>query len=566
MKKANKVNVVKKNIKIVATVAIFLAVALAAFIVCLFTLDLPMSYDYVVSLADGSPGPGGLPGALRVNMTISSPFFRKLDSAFIYLGDKDVNVLGCFDERGRSKETFLADGVIAAPVPRAGKTTIVYDVPVGLPTKHGNRGAISEDYIVFDGDQAFLLPALFYRYDDVGIRRSVASMSFSFDFPYEFTEIIPYDRIDSPGWCDINSLSKDAFVFGRFSNILETEDGLSVYAPTTGSELMETIGFSELFAYYADLFESKPPKYSVVLLPSDDPEGRVIGGAGTAVTAASFDNSLLRDWQLLSHRMFHAFYDTAAPYVNTHIPPNLWFNEGLSTYYENMAVGALPEPLKSRIGVDVDRQFALIFDQYLYMRIKDPSVYTFAAMDEEQIESDALTEFLHYTMAPLIVKLFIDEATALGAPPEALLKFCLADETSHITSLWAAVELLKDKSQYFCEAYMLGTSIPPLWSLKQYQPSSREVLDALNDIEVILESWWKLEDNSYRVHIVSEKQLAEAISDVDENNIIFLPPEMAGLIRDYCPQVYAILHDYYRQAQDKGIEFGDEDMRSKLLT
>lgn len=535
-----------------------LAAALVAFAVCLFTLDAPMRYDYAVTLADSNTQ------TLRVSMTISSPFFRKVDSAFIYLGDKKVNVLGCFDGRGNDKVTFLSDGIIAAPVSRGGKTTLVYDVPLGLPAKHGNRGAVSGDYVVFDGDQTFLLPAAFYMYDDPGIRRAVSHMGFSFDFPDSWAQIVPFTGIDHPGWSDINALSKNAFVFGKFDCLLETEAGLRVYIPTGGPRA-DTAGFSELYAYYADLFDSVPPQYSVVLLPTDDPKGKIIGGAGTAVTAASFDCNLLRDWQLLSHRMFHAFFDTAVPRVNVHMPPNLWLNEGLSTYYENMAMGALPQPLKTTLGVDIEGQFALIFDQYLYMRIKDPALYSFAAMNESQLKSGALTEFLHYTMAPLIVKWLIDESVKLGNPPEALLTYCLTEETSVIIPFWAALQLLGDKSQDFCETYMAGTSIPPLWDLKQHQPSPQSVLKALNDMEILMESWWKQEDDSYRVHLVTTAQLNAAMSDVDKNEVTFLPPEMADRIRDYCPEVYALLNDYYRQARDKGISFDDKHLRTKLL-
>jgi hypothetical protein len=545
--------------RLIIAAVILLAAGVVVFVVCLFTLDSPMSYDYEVTLADSSTQ------TLRVSMTVSSPFFRKVDSAFIYLGDKNVKVLGCFDENDKLKETFLSDdGIIEAPVSRGGKTSIIYDVPVGMPAKHGDRGAVSEDYIIFDGDQAFLLPALFYVYDDTGIRRSIDRISFTFYFPPDWEEIVPFTRIDNPGWNDVYALSKNAFVFGKFSNILSTDEGLNVYA-LADSAKPETSGFGEMFDYYTDLFGSSPAEFSVVLLPSDDREDKIIGGSGTAVTAASFDYGLLRDWQLLSHRLFHAFYDTAAPYVNVHVPPNLWFNEGLATYYENMAMEALPEPLKSKLGVDVERQFALIFDQYLYMRIKDPFAYTFAAMDEDKMESGALTEFLHYTAAPLIVKSLIDESVKLGNAPDDLLKYCLTEDSSPITPLWAALELLKDDSQKFCESYMLGTGIPPLWYLKDDQPPSQEVLEALNYIEIILESWWKLENSSYQAHVVTGEQLDTAMKDVEETQVLFLPQEAAGLIRNYCPEVYALLNDYYRQAEEKGIEFDDKDLRSKLL-
>ena len=227
-------------------------------------------------------------------------------------------------------------------------------------------------HIIFDGDQAFLLPAPFYIYDDEGIKESVGTIRFTFDIPKDWMKVVPFDRIDNPGWNDIYAIHKNAFVFGMFDKIMETEAGFRVYVPA-GAVHTETSGFKELFAYFVDLFASAPPEYSVVLLPPDNrgervigggdiglTGDRIIGGAGTAVTAASFDYNKLRDWQLLSHRMFHAFYDTTAPYYNAHVPPNVWLNEGLSTYYENMSMGALPEHLKSMLGVDVNGRFALI--------------------------------------------------------------------------------------------------------------------------------------------------------------------------------------------------------------
>ena len=560
----------KYKIKIIIAAATLFVVSAAVFTVCFLTLDAPLNYDYAVSIADGDMQ------SLRVILAVSSSLFSRQDAAYIYLGDKDVNVLGCFDGRGNIKEAFLSDGVIAVPVSRAGKAVLVYEVPVGLPTKHGNRGVISEDYIIFDGDQAFLFPAPFYIYDDESIKRSVGRIKFTFDFPEDWTMIVPFTQIDKPGWSDLYNMQKNAYVFGKFDAVLETETGLRVFVPA-GAAGIETAGFSELFAYYADLFESAPQEYSAVLLPSGEQgkritggsyaglaADRVIGGAGTAVTAASFDSNALSDWKLLSHRMFHAFYDTAAPNVNTHIPPNVWFNEGLSTYYENMAMEALPGSLKSRLGINVERDFALIFNQYLYMRIKDPYAYTFAAMDEAGIESDALTEYLHYTAAPLIVKLLIDQSVKLGKDPDAVLRYCLTENESPITPFWAALEVLGDKSQDFCETYMLGTGIPPLWYLKPYQPSSREVLAALNEIEIRLESWWKLENGSYRAYVVTGGELTQAMSEVSENRVAFLPDEIAGILWDYCPEVYALLNDYYRQARDKGIAFDDKDIRYKL--
>ena len=517
-------------------------------------------FSYNVSLSNISVS------SLNVELTISVPLFSKKEDVFLFLGDKDITVLSCTDSFGNTKETFLSDeGFVTIPVSRGSKITMVYDVGVSMPGKHGNRGVISDTYAVFDGEQAFLLPAEFNLYSEAGVRNSVGKIRLNFDFPKGWAEIVPFRRINNPGWMDIYAITKNAFVFGGFDRILSTPDGLKVYA-LPGQSPEDTSGFSDLFAYYKDLFATAPPKFNIVLLPPDSPGGRVIGGSGTGTVAASFDRDSLRDWQLLSHRLFHAFFDNAAPYVNVHIAPNIWLTEGLATYYENMATGALQEPLKSNLGVDVNRQMALTFNQYLYMRLREPFQYNFAPMDEERLSSAAMTEFLHYTAAPLVVKAFEDESISAGNPPDALLRYCLEESAfeDRYTALAAALELLGEKGVAFCDNYMLGVEIPPLWDLKVYQPSSAEILESLNYIELLLANWQQTENIDYPADIVSEEELKQAMDAVDNSKVPVLSYELDAKIRKYCPELYALIKDYYRRASEQGFDLNDRELRFKL--
>ena len=527
--------------------------------------------------------------SLTIKMSIAIPLFSKKEAVYLFLGDKNISFRSCTDTWGNAKEVFVSEeGFLTIPVSRGSTYNIVYDVIVSLPAKHGGRGAVTDTYVVFDGDQAFLLPAEFNILSDEGVKNSVRRINFIFDFPKNWTRIIPFDRVDNPSWMDIYAITKNAFVIGEFNTIISEENGLKVYAPAMQTAIaaqgvtatqaaaqtqtqiqtmltpVDTSGFLSLYAYYSELFESAPDEFSIVLLPSDS---RIIGGSGTGVVAASFDPDSSKDWQLLSHRMFHAFYDTAAPYINVHAAPNLWLNEGLATYYEKLSMNALNDPLKLRLNADFRTQMALTFSQYLYMRLKEPFQYNFAPMDEDRITSASMTEFLHYTVAPLIVLLFERESVMNhGATPDSLLKYCLDGDAfeARITALEAALDLLGDKGTEFCDSYLLGMEIPPLWYLKAYQPSTEEVLEALNYIEELLASWRVSETPDFSADILSVEELNELMNAPDRSGVPVLSVETDALVKSFCPELHAIIRDYYRRAQQRGFNLDDAELRFKM--
>ena len=121
-------------------------------------------------------------------------------------------------------------------------------------------------------------------------------------------------------------------------------------------------------------------------------------------------------------------FDSRIPTQTFHAAPNLWFYEGLATYYENASMSALPEKQREQLGIRPEWQFQSLFNRYLTIRIKDPALFSFAPMDEALIsESEGRKEFLHYIQAPLVVKLVEDRASELSGQQDAVLHAILAD-------------------------------------------------------------------------------------------------------------------------------------------
>jgi len=422
----------KKKTWIVSAAAI---AALIAGILCFAWIDLPPEAEYSVS-----PGQGQ---SLRVTLKVKASLFGKPGKAVFYTLD-GTDTIEFSLRRGRAAR-------------------LEYDAPLGQMGKHGHRGGITEKYLVFDGGQAFLQPA-------GDLRR----IRLAFDIHQSWIEIAPCRDIKNPGWMDIYCLMQNAFAFGEFQ-LLDSFEGVSVYAL---DDSMDSI--RELCTYYSGLFCSPPEAYSVVLLP---PEDDIVGGAGRPCVAASFDTQALRDWQLLSHRMFHAFFDMRAADPAWYAPPNLWLVEGLATYYENMSMAALQKG-------DPEQLLAVIYAQYLYMRGKYPDAFVFAPMREAEL-SGAQREFLHYTAAPLLAAAFEDASLRAGNTPDALLRFCLeADPPPESPLVFsAAAALLGEEGEDFYRTYCLQAGIPPLTRLEAGMPEGEALADALEYIERVMASW-----------------------------------------------------------------------------
>ena len=416
----------KKRLWMIATAA----AALLGLALAFALIDLPPQAVYTVTQGQGQN--------LRVTLQVKAPLFYQAGPAVFYTPQ---------------------GGALEFPLARCKTAQYTYTVPLAALGKHGHQGLVTQEYLVFDGAQAFLQPAT-----------DVSRIRLVFDLPGP-AAIGPSGEINKPDWIDIYALRQNAYAFGNFSRV-DQYGALAVYALSGAAEP----GIRALYDYYAQLFACRPGLVVILLPPGDD----VIGGAGRDCIAASFDRDAPRDWQLLSHRMFHAFFDAAISEPSYRAPPNLWLLEGLASYYETIS---LDEP---------ERQLAVLYAQYLYMREKYPEAFRLAPMQEaEFLDLPAQTEFLHYTAAPLLVAALEQLSQNEGNAPNSLLRFILSAESppGGLPASEALAALLGESGKQFYRDHCLGTDPPPLGFLEEFMPAGEKLERAQEEIENVLDSW-----------------------------------------------------------------------------
>ena len=211
------------------------------------------------------------------------------------------------------------------------------------------------------------------------------------------------------------------------------------------------------------------------------------GGAGIHSVCATFDETSRRDWELLSHRMFHAYFDSRIPTQTFHAAPNLWFMK-VCDYYENASMSALPEKQREQLGIRPEWQFQSLFNRYLTIRIKDPALFSFAPMDEALIsESEGRKEFLHYIQAPLVVKLVEDRASELSG---GKMRFCTPFWQIRMRTFPARPLIGPLRSRGWRSIQPLvpvGRTIAPVGGGRSSYPEQR-ALDDVADVETMLQA------------------------------------------------------------------------------
>ena len=229
-----------------------------------------------------------------------------------------------------------------------------------------------------------------------------------------------------------------------------------------------------------------------------------------ASVGASFNPENTRDWELLSHRMFHAFLDSSLHGQTLHMAPLLWFSEGLATYYENIALQQMPESMRISYGWKDDLQFAKLYDQYLYMRCKEPVLYQIAPMEEEGLKSQAQVEFLHYIQAPLMIK----RMETIAGKDSVLNELLKCYEWDSFSMEDMVKQLLKDDYVENWKNYFVGKEIIPLWQLGKTVRNDSTIVEHLNSAEWTLGSWLNKELEYYPI----EKISIEELENLKENN------------------------------------------------
>ena len=478
---------------------------------------------------------------LEVKLRIKKPCPDGKDYLELAKGTLKLSGLTCQDDAGRKLEFVEDQDLIKIAVDRARKVTVSYRVKVGEPGKHGYRGQIYDDSLTFDGEQFLLLPLSVYAGNDQEIRKSLKRISISCETPEDWSSVVPFGRVPatettgsfsevtSPTWSQIYDLMKSGYTFGKLEKkTFQKKQGLfSIYIDPSAQEFFTDEakqGLNALYDFYAGVFGYDIPRFSLVLLRKD-PQNHfyLMGGSGVQNLATTFDPANLRDWELMGHRFFHAFFDSRITSTKFHEAPQLWFYEGLATYYENMSMASLPESIRKKLRLDLSDSFLALYRRYVYMRLKEPYLLAFAPMNEKEIaKSSGMMEFLHYTQAPLIIKLAEDVSYLNTNSRDRVLKFILNNnpETLELKHIFRFA--MGDKADDLARHYLFNTEVLPLWYLGSDQKEEpAQVVQQLNDLEHTLWTWFRLENPRYPVDKLSVGGLERQAEEAERSGLRF---------------------------------------------
>lgn len=548
---------------------IFLSICLAAVITVFFLVSSNCSYDlhYTVAVS------GTKQNVLEISVEAVNPIYAEGRTIALYTGDKTLALKSCVDQQGFNLPVQESADSVNFYLGRGKKAKLSYEVQIGSLGKHGRRGIVTDDYCVFDGGEAFLLPMEFYQADYPENKAVVGKLSISLMGRSGWSEAVPYTDIKNVTWADAYDLNNNSFCMGRF--YCSTIDSLKIYTSAeSSSELTDSTksGILALYNYYANLFSSLQKNYCVILLPtSDGSDLSVIGGAGTGSVCATFNADSKRDWELLSHRMFHAFFDDIFRTQYFHAAPRLWFYEGMATYYENYSMGILPEMLRTSLYIQPEQQFTSLFNKYLYIKLKDPSLFSLTPMDEENIRKsenyEAKIEFLHYTQAPLVVKLIEDSSNRQSKKSDSILRHLLKNKNNpeqyDYTRLLS--EILGTDMNEVYKDYFLSDQILPLWYLQDSTYSQQQTLSDLNDIEYQLASWLGKQTGNYPAEKVDMKTVQKIQNNTKFKSAHFSDWNVEQSVHKYSSPIYLLLKEYALRADICNVPLTDPALRERLL-
>jgi len=273
-----------------------------------------------------------------------------------------------------------------------------YRVKPGGLGRHGNQGAVTEEFALFDG-RIFLFP--------LGVN-ALRSARIRFDVPDGWTVTTPFRN--EKEWWIVDQFAPE-LTADELANSCMGAGLFDVATKQFGDTEMRVFSFSNwkeghkkaltdksfrMFEWFHEHqnFDLGAP-YVTIWTPQTSKE-RLFGGSHANGTCYEHPKDSMRNWQLLGHRLGHS--------VNKYNPSGMllrdardkWFKEGYASYIEVMATA----------GSGVDRNEAYwndLYERYHDMIAAELEIDV-ALADEPHAPSESI-EFLHYTKAPLITKM-----------------------------------------------------------------------------------------------------------------------------------------------------------------
>ncbi|WP_297519929.1 hypothetical protein [uncultured Clostridium sp.] len=365
-----------------------------------------------------------------------------------------------------------------------------YAVQVGFLAKHGAYGLVTKDMVAFAGEQALLLP-----FETLNLASNKNKLGFDLKISYDFdtyeNAIVPYKNgtessLFASIWGNMFEVMKSSYVFTK----VDTHNINNNFKLHTNFKVDDVTknNLNKIYAYYADLFKTEI-ELNLTSLQTEFAQ-KLFAGSSKSNICATFDFTNKRDYQLISHRMFHAFMDTRLNHSVFHMPPNLWVTEGLASLYEHKALEVLDTDFKNAYDISFDEELKKLYRTYLYSISKNEKLYSFPPLLEGNLQSNALIEYLHYTKSPLLIKFFEDASLLDGENQfinyllslETLENFSQPDMFKNILT-----ENLNDITiKYIFGAEKLHLDIDPTGDVEK-------IREELTEFERVMSTWFELD-------------------------------------------------------------------------
>jgi hypothetical protein len=458
-----------------------------------------------------------------------------------------------------------------------------YNVTIGGSGKHGDNGQVYQDLLTFAGETVLALPLRALNYDDPK-EDVINKITVQCSVPDSWEAIIPFAKkdtksvseIENPNWLNLYELRQATFTFGKFEKDMHLDSsgkGYTVYIDSEAKQYYDSNakkGIESLYNYYSKLFSYGLDNYSMVVLRKDgENKSYIIGGLSTQNLASSFDPENKRDWQLLSHRLFHSFFESKIPSDRYLKAPSLEFYEGLATYYENMSLNNLPENIKTSLNIFPEKEFGYLFERYAYMRLKDPQNLSLIPLNELQLQqSPARIEFLHYTQMPLTVGYMENLISEKTGEKDNILNYIIENRADNsMTVEKIASSLLGKDSKDFVSKYLSGDELLPLWTtIANKNEGDKAVVNRLNEYEFELYTWFSLENQLYQYDFTNQSDLVKLSQEADKEGAEFGDKATEETVKNASPTIYNLLKEYALRAKVCSVAFNDSSLREKLLT
>lgn len=280
-----------------------------------------------------------------------------------------------------------------------GKTVNVrYVVRPGGEGRHGNQGAITDEFALFDG-RLYIMPMDAPALKTARIR---------FEAPEGWSVASPFR--EENGWWVVDQFGSH-LVYDELAGSCFGAGKFDQATKQVGNTEVRSFSFSawdqahkdaladktfRMFSWFHDNVGFDLGAPYIALWTPKSTEMRLFGGSHANGTCFEHPTDTLRNWQLLGHRIGHSVNKYSPSGIQIRDAHDKWFKEGWASYVEVMSTAG------TGIAAD-ERYWNFLYERYKNWR-RDHPEYDMALGDEPHAKGDAI-EFLHYTKGPIIVKM-----------------------------------------------------------------------------------------------------------------------------------------------------------------